>query len=147
MLSIDPLGKICNQRTTKHGNNSGEWLQTEHKFVTGSKAKHERSEPMGRSGSRATVYPVPISDGQVLVDTCGRAQRALWKTFLLLYTCLSCSTNTERANLFYSNYSVSGTGSLYLAMNLQGTIVYNLPYMPLVIDRVIFQLVFSVGVH
>ena len=65
----------------------------------------------------------------------------------LLYTCLSCSTNTERASLFYSNYSVSGTGFLYLAMNLQGTIVYNLPYMPPVIYRENFQLVSGVGVH
>ena len=30
---------------------------------------------------------------------------------------------------------------MYLAMNLQGTIVYNLPYMPPVVYRVIFQLV------
>ena len=71
VLSIDPLGKICSHSTTKHGNSSGEWLQTEHTSVIGSKAKHESSEPMVRSGSRATVYPVPISDGQVLVDTCG----------------------------------------------------------------------------
>ena len=34
----------------------------------------------------------------------------------------------------------AATGFLYLAVNRQGTIVYNLPYMPPVIDRVIFQL-------
>ena len=57
----------------------------------------------------------------------------------LLHTCLICSTNTEGAWLFFSNYSVSGTGFLYLAMNLQGTTVYNLPYMPPISgNRVIF---------
>jgi len=42
--------------------------------------------------------------------------------------------------LFHSNYRVSGMGFLYLAANRQGTIVYNLPYIPPVIYRVIFQL-------
>jgi len=34
----------------------------------------------------------------------------------------------------------AGTGFLYLAVNRQGTIVYNPPYMPPVIYRVVFQL-------
>ena len=34
----------------------------------------------------------------------------------------------------------AGTGFLYLAVNWQWTVVDNLPYMPPVIDRVIFQL-------
>jgi hypothetical protein len=62
-------------------------------------------------------------------------------------TPVSCSTNTERASLLYSNFSVSGMGFLYLAMNHQGAIVYNLPYMLPVNYRIIFQLAFGVGVH
>ena len=87
-------------------------------------------------------------------ETVARGQHGTKRRFeqfervsFLLYTCLSCSTNTERASLFCSNYSVSGTGILYLAMNLQGIFVYNLPYTPPVIYRIIFQLVFGVGVH
>ena len=44
----------------------------------------------------------------------------------------------------------AGTGFHYLAMNLYGTIVFNLticPYMPPVIYRKSCQLVFGVGVH
>ena len=41
-----------------------------------------------------------------------------------------------------------GTGFIYLAVNLQGTIVYYLPiypYMPPVIYNIIFQLAFGVA--
>ena len=64
----------------------------------------------------------------------------------LLYTCLSCSTNTGGVLLCSTRFIVlSGTGFLCLAVNRQGTIVYNLPSMPPVIYWVIFQL--AVGVH
>ena len=46
-----------------------------------------------------------------------------------LYTYLSCSTNTEGVLLCSTRFiGLSGTGFLYLAMNRQGMIVYNLPY-------------------
>ena len=47
--------------------------------------------------------------------------------YFLLYTCPSCSTNTERVSLFYSNYSASETGLLHLARNRQGRIACNPP--------------------
>ena len=43
---------------------------------------------------------------------------------------LSCSTQL---------IVFAGTGFLYLAVNWQGTVIYNPPYMPPVIYRVIFQ--------
>ena len=58
---------------------------------------------------------------------------------------MSCSTNTEGVLLCSTQFVVlSRTGSLYLAVNRQGTIVYNLPPMPPVIYLVIFQLAFDV---
>ena len=58
-----------------------------------------------------------------------------------MYTYLSCSTDTEGGLYCSTRFEVvSGTGFLYLAVNQQGTIVYNLPYIPPVIYRVIFQL-------
>ena len=59
---------------------------------------------------------------------------------------LSYSTNTEGVLLCSTRFIVlSGTGFLYLAVNRQGKIVYNLPCIPPIIYRVIFQLAFVVG--
>jgi len=66
---------------------------------------------------------------------------------LTLYYCLSCGSNTEEVLLCSTRCTVlSGTCFLYLAVNRQGAIVHNLPYTPPVIYRVIFQIVFGVGV-
>ena len=41
-------GKICSYSTSKHGNSSDEWLQTEHTSVTEPKAKQNSAISLGR---------------------------------------------------------------------------------------------------
>ena len=67
-------------------------------------------------------------------------------THFSLHTHLSCSGNTGGGLLCSTRFIVlPGTGCHCLAVNRQGTIIYNLPYMlpvifmPPVIYRVIFQ--------